>query len=372
MRIIHLPGNVAGGPAGLVEGERALGHESRILCLAPPAFGFSADEVLDLATHSRMGRWWTYARTLARIRSGYDLYHFNFGSSLLDYPERGLRLLDLPLYDRRAKKVFSYQGCDARQKYATIARGRTNSQPYAACFNERCYGGVCNSAARDKVRRQGIEKAARYADHLFAFNPDLLYFLPSGHSSFLPYAIAGFHAITSHVPALDDRPIHIVHATTEPIAKGSVFIDAAARTLVQESPARVRYSRIEGVSHQQARAKIADADLYVDQLLIGWYGGAAVEAMKMGVPVIAFINDDHLRFVPCEMASQLPVVRANPGSILSVMRSLIADRDRLREIGANSLAFVNCWHAPERVAAMALARIFSDLKQRAVAAPVAA
>ena len=75
-----------------------------------------------------------------------------------------------------------------------------------------------------------------------------------------------------------------------------------------------------GDDHEQhggrGRAK-ADV-LEVDQLLAGWYGGAAVEAMMMGVPVIAYMREEDLGWVPADMARELPVVSATPDSLVAV------------------------------------------------------
>jgi hypothetical protein len=46
------------------------------------------------------------------------------------------------------------------------------------------------------------------------------------------------------------------------------------------------FDLIRGVSHDEAMRRIGEADLFIDQVLAGWYGGAAVEAMMLAVPVV--------------------------------------------------------------------------------------
>lgn len=359
MRILHLPHNVGGFPYGLAEGERRLGHESRVLNLSRSRYGYAADYVLDIDRRNRLGRWLAYGGALARFRRGFDLYHFNFGSSLLHFPNRKLDLLDLPFYDSRARKVFTYQGCDARQKYPTMERHTAQGDELAACFEEDCYGGACNSGVRDTQRRRAIDKAARHADHMFAVNPDLLHFLPEGKSSFLPYAMSEFETLERRrEPFFADGRVHIVHMPTQRGAKGTRYVLAALDKLKDEFGDCLEVNLVENVPHDQALAALAAADLVVDQVLVGWYGGLAVEAMKMGIPVVCFINDRDLGFIPAEMAGEIPIIRANPFDLFDVLRDFMNQRDLIGELSDRSHAYVMRWHRPSEVAKRVFRTVF--------------
>ena len=362
MRILHLPSNVAGLPIGLVEGERALGHESHLLTLTTPVWGHPVDHCLALERRNQLGRWWAYARALAWDTRGYDLYTFNFGSSILHFPGRGQPLLDLPFYPRGARKIFIWQGCDARQRDATSDRARSlkGDAAVASCLVPECGNGAC-TPQRDRERRGAIEKAARYADHMFAVNPDLLDALPPGHASFLPYTVAGFHSIPPKPdPFFANGRVNVVHSATDRTCKGSAHVLAAMAELSEEFGDRVGFTFVEGLSWSEARRRFSHADLFIDQVLTGWYGGVSVELMKMGIPTVAFINPDHLARTPEAFAAELPVVGADPSNLKAVLRDLIRNRERLPELGAAGRRFVERWHAPERVAAHVLATVFGS------------
>ncbi|CAA7618757.1 conserved hypothetical protein [Magnetospirillum sp. LM-5] len=361
MRILHLPADVAGMPAGLAEGERRLGHDSRILTLTRPKFGFPTEYCLDLDQRSRVGRLFTYAATLTRICRSFDVYNFNFGSSLLHFPDRGLYYRDLPLYRSGAKRVFTWQGCDARQRDTTVARiaERQGESAVSSCIDPRCGGGRCGPR-QDDIRRRSIAAAARHADHMFAVNPDLLMVLPPGASSFLPYAVADYHAITpKEGPFCPNDTVHIVHAPTDRICKGTDHILSAIATLREEMGDRLRFTLVSGVTYREARRIYATADIFIDQMLTGWYGGVSVEVMRMGIPVVAFINPEHLALTPPAFADELPVVATGPAGLTAKLRQLIADRDGLSELGARGMAFAERWHEPSRVASHLLATIDS-------------
>ena len=64
--------------------------------------------------------------------------------------------------------------------------------------------------------------------------------------------------------------------------------------------------------HAEAMKLYAQADLVIDQLLAGWYGGFAVETMAMGKPVVCYIRAEDLQFVPPAMVAELPLIPARP------------------------------------------------------------
>ena len=90
----------------------------------------------------------------------------------------------------------------------------------------------------------------------------------------------------------------------------------------------------------------------VDQLLCGWYGGLAVELMALGKPVICYIREADLQFIPAEMRQELPLINATPGTIYDVLKEwLTVRRDRLPQVGRQSRDYVETWHDPLKIAA---------------------
>ena len=54
---------------------------------------------------------------------------------------------------------------------------------------------------------------------------------------------------------------------------------------------------IEGMTYEQARQVYPTADLLIDKVLAGWYGGVAVELMALAKPVVCYIREGDLRFI---------------------------------------------------------------------------
>lgn len=338
LRVLHCPALVGGQAAGLAQAERELGLESRTLVVDQPPYGYEADLVLAPAGTGRLIREVRRWRFVLRSLRTYDVVHFNFGSTLLPAAHPNASFLarlygslvggrDLQLLPERTAVFVTYQGDDARQ-----ARARFAALPAAH------YG-----PAVDAARRRSIARFARRADGIFALNPDLLDVLPPG-AEFLPYASVDLRAWTPVEPPRSAVPV-VVHAPTDRGVKGTDHLVRAAEAL------DVELVLVEGMSRAEARAAYARADVVVDQLLVGWYGGLAVEAMALAKPVVAYIADEDLAKVPAELASELPIVRATPDTVAEVLRELVTTRrGELPELGRRGRAFVERWHDPLTVA----------------------
>ena len=102
--------------------------------------------------------------------------------------------------------------------------------------------------------------------------------------------------------------------------KGTRFVLDAVEKLKAEG-VKFRFQLVEGIPRTQARQLFEQADLLIDQLWLGWYGGLSVELMALGRPVICNIRDDGLKFLPPGMASELPIIRSEPATLVSVLAS---------------------------------------------------
>jgi glycosyltransferase involved in cell wall biosynthesis len=118
---------------------------------------------------------------------------------------------------------------------------------------------------------------------------------------------------------------------------------------------KIELALVENMQREQARAVYESADLVVDQLLAGWYGGLAVEAMALGKPVVSYIRDADLAFIPEAMRAQLPLINADPRTIYDVLRRLAtSERATLPEHGRRGRAYVERWHDPYKIAAQTI------------------
>lgn len=346
MKVLHLPTSVGGNAWGLSQAERALGLDSKTLYVEQSWLHYPGDFCLANSNESKWRILAARLKAVLTIPRRFDVLHFNFGSTLIDFPNHGFDLLDLPLY-RRQKLFVTYNGCDARMKYRRMEITNIN-----ACQYPDCYGGRCNNPAMDRQREKRIRTFQQSGAHFFALNPDLMWNLPA-ESVFLPYTIASWDNISAVQPPrrLSD-PITIMHAPTNRVCKGSDAVIAACQRLEKKYPGRVSLRLVEHVPHEKALAMYQEADIIVDQLRLGWYGAFAVEAMKMGKPVAVYIEPKDLQFIPAQMAQELPeaVIQCNEFDLEAVLERYIQQPDLLEHKRQAGLEYVYKWHLPAHVA----------------------
>lgn len=345
MKVLHCPTNVGSHPAMLAWAERRLGLESRCLSFHPSSFVSGEDTSIAL-------RGGPLRKELTRLGAflgnlGHDVYHFNFGRSFFLYPPAlsFLDAWDLPLLRALGKRiVVTYQGCDARQRGKAAARFTTCACGQPACGLPRC------DAAWNRQKAELIGRFERHADHIFSLNPDLMHDLPA-RTEFMPYASVDLDDWT-RLPPQPGRVITVLHAPSDALTKGSERIEAALERVLR-GRADVRYLRVRGVPRAELRGLLGEADLVVDQALIGWYGGLAVEAMALGKAVACYLREDDLGFIPPDMRRELPVLRLEPDDMAASLAAMLHSREALLAAGERGRAFVRRWHDPARLAARA-------------------
>jgi glycosyltransferase involved in cell wall biosynthesis len=348
LRILHAPTDVGGNAFGLSRAERELGLESDVAVFSPGPFqyGFDIDlqAGIDRPVWLRLGR---RAAFLARAARRYDVFHFNFGLTLLTVRQLSLVLDELPLLKRLGKTVLvTYQGCDVRPKLS------------CPCRKPGCF-------AEDRYRRPAALRALAHADRVFYLNPDLRNWLPGAR--FLPYASVDARELAAP-PLPNGSTLVVAHAPTDRDIKGTDHVLAAVDALRSEG-VDVELDLIEGVARSDVFERLARADIVVDQLLIGWYGGFAVEAMALGRPVLAYIREDEPEDNP--FGALLPVVRTSPAALTDDLRRLASDPERRRQLAASGRRFVEEHHDPRRIARTVLDGIGSTPGSRRAASTTA-
>src|SRR4029079_16574843 len=86
-------------------------------------------------------------------------------------------------------------------------------------------------------------------------------------------------------------PRLVLHAPTNRLIKGTRYVERAYDALRARFGA-TRFETVEQVPWAALRDRMAEADVVVDQVFMGWYGMVAVEARAMGKPVLCFIRPD--------------------------------------------------------------------------------
>jgi glycosyltransferase involved in cell wall biosynthesis len=338
IRVLHCPGIVGGNPSGLAHAERELGLNSWAVAFRQNVFSYPIDEILLKSPDHRIANMAARLSLLWRALTDYDVIHYNFGQTI--FPSR-FQMVEMQLLKYAGKYIaVTFQGDDARQGDYCLR----NFDISIAHFVEPGY----YSPESDADKRRVIRAFDRHAHLLYYLNPDLGYVLPD-RARFMPYAHIDLREWKEIPPATNTRPL-VVHAPSHRGVKGTRFILEAIEHLKSDG-LEFDFLLIEGIPNNEARKLYESADLLIDQLFAGWYGGLATEFMALGKPVISYIRQSDLKFIPEKMRQELPVIDATSETIYDVLKYWLNDKDGLLEIGKRSRLYVENWHNPLTIAA---------------------
>ena len=114
---------------------------------------------------------------------------------------------------------------------------------------------------------------------------------------------------------------------------------------------------IEGVKHEELVREYRNCDIFIDQISIGWYGTAALEAMAVGRPSCAFIDERYYQYI--DYAEEIPVVNINKENVTEQLRNLLDNSEGLHSLGYRSRKFVEKYHDVKNVSKK-LKRIYEE------------
>ena len=113
----------------------------------------------------------------------------------------------------------------------------------------------------------------------------------------------------------------------------------------------IKFSIVENLSNTEALEIYKSADLFIDQVLIGWYGGVSIELMKMGKPIAVYIREEDLKFIPVGMADDLKksIINIDPFNIETNLVEYIENPEKLIIKSELVYKYVMKWHSPDYI-----------------------
>jgi hypothetical protein len=125
----------------------------------------------------------------------------------------------------------------------------------------------------------------------------------------------------------------------------------------------VELTFMHGVPNREVRFTQVQADIVVDMLTFGWFGSNVREAMMLGKPVVCYLRPEWLermrREIP-DYIDELPVVSATPDTVEGVLKDLVRNPERRRELGQRGRRFALKYHSAA-AGARRMDQIYRDL-----------
>ena len=271
--------------------------------------------------------------------SKYDVFHFNSGRSMITSKHGFLDMLDINLLSVFNKKiVFTYQGGTGRLKSTFI-----NYHPEISHSEVNL---LTHGEDTDKIKRRRIEKVRRYSSLIYVTNPDLVMSF-EGQARFRPYT--KLELKQDNIIRKINRPLRIAHAPSTPYRKGTEFITRVLNELKGEG-FLFKFTLLNGLRNEQVLEMLYSYDLMIDQLIVGWYGGLALECWNVGLPVMCYISSLSKSIIPTEMLEDLPLIETSFDNLKADLINIILFPDVLEDFSTKSVSYLRKHHNNDDIA----------------------
>lgn len=319
LRILHGTMEIANQMHTIVEGLKRIGEDAKAINYYPNYLGYKSDLVMDIASFSRIKEANEATKLVAsQIIADIDVFHYHFGTSLI------LDGSDLPMLKELNKKVVMHHwGSDVRMYSRAV-----QLNPFVRV----------KSTDEDAIKGN-LERLAKHIDTCIVSDYELYEYVKDYYSKvvMIPQVIDMSQMLPMEVIDKNKR-VTIVHAPTSPEVKGTAHIIQAIKML--QNKYDFDFKLIQGMPYEEAKIAYRNADLIIDQILIGSYGLCSIENMALAKPVVCYISD----FMKEKYPRELPIISANPTNIKDTIEDLLNNREALAEIGNKSRAYVKKHH----------------------------
>jgi hypothetical protein len=272
----------------------------------------------------RILRKWKVATRAAKLIREVDVVHWYNGLA-------AEASVDLFLAQRMKKKgIVEFVGGDIRN--STIG------------FQDNPYYEAAWESGRYEYPEETPEHSARSQDaflkygvkSVFAYDTMKGYLLDDRWEQQIPIkARLDTRQFAPRYSVRNDRPL-IVHMSTAPVCKGTERIENILTELRETH--RFEYKRIAGMSREQALDLLSEADIYLDQFVLGeGCGIAALEAMALGKCVVTYTKNSLLSAWDPE---RVGYVNASQDTLKEHVAHLIENHELRKILGERSRKYV--------------------------------
>lgn len=352
MRVLHLPVNNGSRTSHTVRALRQQGVEAVGLVRANASIQ-SPEGLKVINLGSKLGSkyspqlllaFWPWLYHFIKLVHWADVIHWYSGAMALPF---GLDLAIVKWLNKPG--LVEWQGVEIRIPEVEFTENPYYTAVYHNGYEYRAYEGLVQSRrVQQKFANVGFACSAPIG-MLQYIQPDIF---PK------PYILPRRLILSEYQPVFPSadiiRPL-IVHSPSAPITKGTATVLHTIEVL--KTKYNFDFQLIQGLSRSQALQLMSQADIFLDQFVLGDFGSASIEAMALGKPVICYLKPSlAVRYPP-----ELPIIKANQENLLDALEQLIVNSRQRCELGQQGRMYVEKYHDAFQVAHK-LNNIYNELK----------
>jgi glycosyltransferase involved in cell wall biosynthesis len=351
MKVLIGPLNVASQPYYLARALRERGVDATCLTYGDHAFGYKTDWVRAIPKAPDERAKMFIDTVKETLEANFDIYHLFQKSLFFSYPSSNydkLHGFDVPLLKARGCRVaYRFTGWEVFDRQLEL-----DKNPYSA-YRHGWEGGFS-----DELKAEYLDFLREYVDDFMVTDPLMQQHCPEAKIVPRILPMADFDEVGIE---RTDKPL-IVHAPSNVAYKGSKFVLEALEALRDEG-VQFELKLLDRAPFVEALEWYKRADIVIDQMLIGWYGVLAMEAMALGKPVAAYMRPD-----VADAPGEIPVWNMNLDTIKDRLRTLIQDTDLRMSLAARSRDYVQRTHS-EDVVIPKLMNVYNDILAKPIKQP---
>jgi glycosyltransferase involved in cell wall biosynthesis len=337
IRVLHLPVNVSSIPSTAAKILKDRGHEVYVISLAKSNIQ-SNEGVIFVPVFRAKG---IFSKILIRLLKTIYFIYYVSKVDIVHYHQTtftyrpSLEALIIKALNKRA--IVQFHGSEIRIPEIDFL---DNIYFKLTFFKEKLHEQEQLKSLRSKQRYTMFEKITNKC----IVNPDLVEHIDK---SFFKKTYIVFHPIIleevdPEYPEINREKPLVVHAPSRRWIKGTNYVLKAVE-LLKSKGFKFDFQLIEGMEHEKALNVLKNADIVVDQFIVGAYGMLSIEAMAYGKPVVCFIKESLYKLYP----STLPIVNANIDNLPQKLAMLIKDGNLRYRLGVEGRKYVEKYHSEE-------------------------
>lgn len=259
----------------------------------------------------------------------HQVFIFSYGTTFF-------RLLDLKILKFLNKKIiFQFHGSDSRPPYLDGALIHANSIEEVTLLTL-------------KKKRQ-IDKINYFADAIIDL-PTTGLFHPRKFINWLCLGLTVSQTDQTLETNLNREKIHILHAPSNALIKGTLEIEQAITQLQQEGYP-IHFSKIQNQPHDQVRTALLDCDLVIDQLFADYpMPGFATESAWLKKPVLicGYAKEMWQQLLSKDLLP--PTYYCHPTELIDALKTLCNQSHLRIDLGQQAYHFVSTRWSPKQIA----------------------
>jgi glycosyltransferase involved in cell wall biosynthesis len=280
---------------------------------------------------------WQYRKQLKKWIYWADVLHYSFTTGLPNGADlKWARKLKKPI-------IIEWVGSDIRNPDFL-----KKINPY---YKDVFENGYEYAHVESQERSLKIQKLFAKYKAVPVFFPEMKLYINQSlfEKSYLLYQRINIKSFIPEYPSVSNRRPVIVHSPSAKIAKGTNILLPIIEFLKKDFD--FEFILLHDLERERVLETLKSADIFIDQLILGNYGMASIEAMSFGKPVMCYLMPE---IFEAGLSADCPIINANPDNFKDQLIRLITDAELRNKTGRKSRQFAEKYHDVEKISAQLL------------------